>query len=94
MPRLTAFEEYAKWLAANHIQFKEIAGNNSFIAMSVLVPQDWRNPYPGSSILFKQNILTQPGQQRVMLIVPVNELSQALNVYQQQHVNIEHIYDY
>jgi len=61
------------------------------ILVTALVPVGWRS---NASILFVQPILTQPGTQRVGLVVPVNALSHTLNGLAKDGARIEHVHDY
>lgn len=94
VPRLDAFGQYARLLAAKNVGFKEIAGNNAFITLSVLVDKYWQLTCQQCAVLYKQTILTEPSKVRIMLIVPVAQLNTVLNCLAQQHVYIEHVYDY
>lgn len=94
VPRLAQFTEYANLLASQNIQFQEIAGNNAFITLSILVGPNWQKECDASAILYKQAILTSPGMTRVMLAVPVEQLGSMLLGLKKSHQLIEHIYDY
>jgi len=94
IPRYEGFTTYARWLAAQGIDFVEIAGNHDEILVSELVtgggsPQ-------GPRLLFEQLILTRPGQKRVVFATPVAQLAAELRRAQAQAgaVVVEHIYDY
>jgi len=91
VPRYEAFTRYSSGLAARGVQFSEIAGNRSVILVTALVPVGWRSD---ASVLFVQPILTQPGTQRVGLVVPVNALSRTLNGLAKDGARIEHVHDY
>lgn len=93
VPRYEAFTAYAQALAMQGISFGEIAGNDSFILVSVLAPDAWSAASPGAQ-LFAQPILTQPGTKRVVLTVPVKSLAAALNQWQSINLQVEHIFDY
>jgi hypothetical protein len=94
VPRYEAFNTYARWLAAQGVDFIEVAGNRGEIVVSELVPQGWK---PGvGRVLFEQPILTQPGRRRVVFALPVAQLSAALRraAGAGSAVQVEHIYDY
>jgi hypothetical protein len=95
VPRYDAFMRYASSLAAEGASFREIAGNRSIILISALVPREWgEKPFAGR-LLFTQPILTQPGHERMVLVVPVAELSRALNhLASLGAASLEHVYDY
>ncbi len=94
LPRLDAFADAALQLADLHVQFLEIAGNNAFISLSIIISVHEINPCSSCTVLFKQRILTRPGHVRALIAVPISYLSRALRIYQQHHIAIEHIYDY
>jgi len=88
VPRYDAFMRYASGLAKRGARFKEIAGNDSIILVSVLSRNDFEQP------LFEQPILTQPGWKRIALVVPVGELAAFLNGLDARGALLEHVYDY
>ncbi len=93
VPRYEAFTAYSQALADQGVDFTEIAGNDSFILVSVLAPQTWRHD-PAVSQLLVQPILTQPGVQRVLLAVPVKGLAQSLRQWKAAKLQVEHVFDY
>jgi len=94
LPRYEGFTTYSRWLAAQGIDFREVAGNSGDIVLSVLVPDDW--PSEGVRRLFEQPILTQPGRKRVVFAIPVSRLGAELRRAQAMpgQVVVEHIYDF
>lgn len=94
IPRYAAFAVYASALAAQNVQFSEIAGNRSFIALSFLTTQQWHNDCPNCQVILSQNIYTAPGQKRFLITVPVAQLSTILNFLNNNGYTLEHIYDY
>jgi len=88
VPRYDAFMRQASTLAKRGARFKEIAGNDSIILVSVLSRNDFDKP------LFEQPILTQPGWKRIALVVPVGELAAFLNGLDARGALLEHVYDY
>jgi len=88
VPRYDAFMRQASMLAKRGARFKEIAGNDSIILVSVLSRNDFDKP------LFEQPILTQPGWKRSALVVPVGELAAFLNGLDARGALLEHVYDY
>ena len=78
VPRYDDFKDHAAALAARGANFVEIAGNRSVILLSALVPSGWRSPVADTRPLFTQPLLTQPGRERVVLVVPVAHLADAL----------------
>ncbi len=95
IPRYEAFTAYSRWLANQGIDFREIAGNDGEVLLSVLVPSAWIGPAP-SRALFEQPILTRPGQKRVVLAIRVNQLAALLRSFGEKRggVLVEHIYDF
>lgn len=94
VPRYEGFTTYGRWLAAQGIDFVEIAGNRSDVVVSVLVPDEWA---PANvRVLFEQPILTRPGRKRVVLAIPVDHLAAELRREESLgfQVSIEHIYDF
>jgi hypothetical protein len=94
VPRYEGFTLYARWLAAQGIEFIEIAGNRSDVVLSLLVPDGWTPA--GARLLFEQPVLTRPGTKRVVLALPVGSLAAELRREQalEPRVSIEHIYDF
>lgn len=94
VPRYEPFQLYARALAKQGLTFREIAGNSTVILTTLLVPQAWKYEDPDHRILFTQPILTQPGRQRVAMILPVAGLAKAFGDFDQSGVRVEHVYDY
>ena len=94
LPRYDDFKDHAAALAARGADFTEIAGNRTVILLSALVPGGWASPVEGSRVLFTQPVLTQPGRQRVVLVVPVARLADTLRVLRDGGHELEHVYDY
>ncbi len=94
LPRYEAFTHYSVWLAAQGIDFLEIAGNTGDVLVSVLASSS--APAPAGRVLFEQPILTQPGRRRVVFATPIASLGSELRRAQktQGHVAIEHVYDF
>ncbi len=95
IPRYEAFTAYSRWLAGQGIDFREIAGNDGEVLVSVLVPTAWMSSGPGRT-LFEQPIVTRPGQKRAVLAVRVNQLAALLRSWGEKRggVLVEHIYDF
>jgi hypothetical protein len=91
VPRYEAFTAYVRALAGQPMDFTEIAGNRGDILVSVIAnglqpSLRWRS-------LFSQPIITEPGRQRLVLVVPVPELAQLLRG-EGAGWRVEHVYDY
>ena len=93
LPRYQGFSAAASNLAQHGVRFVEIAGNSQ-ITLSVVAPQSWRYQGLAGRQLFSMPLLTHPGQQRVVLMCPVQSLDQALNALPSDGVLMEHVYDY
>jgi hypothetical protein len=93
VPRYEAFTVYSQALAEQGVNFSEIAGNDSFILVSLLAPDSWR-PESLPPPLLVQPILTQPGTQRLLLTVPVKALAQSLRQWKTNNLQVEHVFDY
>jgi len=94
IPRYEGFTTYARWLAANHADFREIAGNDGDVLVSLLVPAAWQ-PGAGQRVLFEQPMLTTPGRKRSVVALPIAQLGVLLrSVDRQPGLQLEHIYDF
>ena len=94
IPRFQAFTAAVLQMAThNNVQYRDIAGNQH-IVVSVIVPHRWNGRLDTGTELFTQEILTSPTQQRLILDVPVAQLSKALLQLQTDGAIIEHVYDY
>lgn len=93
VPRYEAFMPAAQALAAQGLNFREIAGNRGRVLVSVWL-RDGANAPGLSGTLFEQPILTEPGMRRVVAAVPVDQLAELLRQWQGAGVKLEHVYDY
>jgi hypothetical protein len=94
IPRYEGFTTYARWLADNHVDFREIAGNDSEVLVSLLVPAAW-HPAAGARVLFEQPMLTEPGRKRSVVAVQIAALGSLLrDVDRQPVLQVEHVYDF
>jgi hypothetical protein len=94
VPRYEAFMVYAQGLALQGIEFREIAGNQSIILVSLIGPQSWTPKTGISKILFEQPILTQPGLKRVTATIEITTMGKALREWSEERISLEHIFDY
>lgn len=93
LPRYQAFTAASFALARRGVEFVEIAGNRGAILVSVVAPAS--APAPGDApVLFVQPIITRPGWRRLVLQVPVAQLSAVLDQYANKPDAIEHVFDY
>lgn len=95
LPRYEPFTAYSRWLAGQGVEFREIAGNDGEILVSVIAPSGWMSSAPART-LFEQPILTRPGQKRVVLAIRVPQLAAMLRSFGEKRggVLVEHIYDF
>jgi hypothetical protein len=94
VPRYEAFMGYAQGLAQQGLDFREIAGNQTIILVSLIGPESWTPKTGISKILFEQPILTQRGFKRVAATVEVKSMGKALREWTEQRISVEHIFDY
>jgi hypothetical protein len=93
LPRYDRFTPAIATLAEQGYSFKEIAGNNSAILLTILTSEKY-SAFNGSKILFTQPVSSQSGRERIALVVPVPKLNQLLLQLRQNNIDIEHIFDY
>jgi hypothetical protein len=93
LPRYQDFMTPAVALAICGAEFKEIAGNRSVILVSVLGPLGQAQP-SDTEIMIRQPIITQPGKEREVLVIPVAKLASVLRGLGAQGLTLEHIFDY
>lgn len=93
LPRYAEFNQAVSRLARNGIVFKEIAGNNGAIMLTVLGNKAL-NETPNYKVLFTQPIVTKQGLSRIAIVTTVNNLSATVKTLLDNKIVIEHIYDY
>jgi len=93
LPRYEAFTNIVTTLARRDTQLIEIAGNDD-ILITVLAPGDWSGEIEAGNILFTMPVLTESGQQRVGMRVPVQSIHSVINTLEKEGVKTEHLYDY
>ncbi|WDF76837.1 hypothetical protein PQ469_23420 [Mucilaginibacter sp. KACC 22773] len=94
LPRYARFNYAVQQLAASNINLTEIAGNKGSIMLTLLTPQSLKENPRDFKILFTQPIFTKPGLNRIAVVTTVNGLSKLVKILGENHVTIEHIYDY
>ncbi len=94
LSRYDKFNAAAVAIAKSGGNFKEIAGNNSAILLTILVPVAGKNDFYGAQPVFTQPVAADPSMQRVALAIPVPQLSALLLQLDAAHIKIEHIFDY
>jgi hypothetical protein len=94
LPRYADFNPAACKLANAGVNFKEIAGNNAAIMLTVF-SNDTIPARKGYKVIFTQPIVTQPGLKRIALATPVDSLSGTLReILADKKLRVEHIYDF
>lgn len=94
VPRYNNFSRAADILAESGCNFKEVAGNNSAILLTVLVPSADTATFAGAQIIFTQVIASKPTQKRVAMAVPVTGLSKLLKQLDAGNIVVEHVFDF
>lgn len=93
LPRYQDFMAPATALANCGADFKEIAGNRRVILVSALGPLG-QAPPSDTEVMIRQPIITQPGKEREVLVIPVTKLAAVLRELSAQGLTLEHIFDY
>jgi hypothetical protein len=93
LPRYEPFRAPAVALARCGAGFREIAGNRTIILLSAIGAASAPAP-PDSMVMMRQPIITRPGRERIVLIVPVVRLASVLNGLDSDGLALEHIFDY
>jgi len=93
LPRYQAFTTDAQAMANSGADFREIAGNRDGIMVSIVAASEFTPPQ-GGRLLYRQEILTQPGLDRFALSYPVAKLGAVLRALNRARIPVEHVYDY
>ncbi len=97
---LIQFNRYARFngeinqLAEDGLSFKEIAGNNAAIFVSLKLPSNKFFSTVYSETIFSQPIPSEPGRKRVVLAVLVKDLHKLLLQAKEDKYEVEHVFDY
>ena len=94
LPRYDKFSNAITALAKNGHSFKEVAGNNSAILLTVLVPNSDKTYFENTQIVFTQPIASNLTMKRIALAIPVTQLGKLLKQLDNGKIQIEHIFDY
>lgn len=94
LPRYDKFANAATSLVKKGHSFKEIAGNNSAILLTVIVKEDNKVNFENAQTVFVQPFASHPSIKRIALAVPVKALSKLLLQLDNDHIKIEHLFDY
>lgn len=92
LPRYDKFNQAITELAKQGTSFKEIAGNNSAILLSILVPSSFNDKLEHTQILFTQPVASELVMKRIALVTPDTDLHKLLIRLNKQQ--IEHVFDY
>jgi hypothetical protein len=95
IPRYQEFTDRAVELAKRDVHFVQVAGNDE-IMVTIVVPNGWTYDLPAGdgTLLFTENVLTQPGAKRIALECRVRALPTLIRHFTSRGIKIEHIYDY
>jgi hypothetical protein len=94
LPRYDKFNDAVAEIAKQGIGFREIAGNNSAILVSVITPADQNLNYEHVQTIFVQPITSDRSKKRLALVTPVPNLHNLLLQLGKDGVTIEHVFDY
>jgi hypothetical protein len=94
LPRYDRFAAAATALVKKGEVFKEIAGNQSAILLTVLVPADYNTAFDDAQIIFIQPLASDPAQKRLGIATPVTSLHQLLLQIEKEKIRLEHVFDY
>ncbi len=96
VPRYAAFNPTAVKLSAMGVEFKEIAGNNSAILLTILTinQSDLELNNSNYTTIFEQPIASQPQIKRIAIVTTVPYLSSLIKELARNNITPEHIYDY
>lgn len=94
LPRYNRFAAAALELAQKGHSFKEIAGNNSAILLTVWVQADHAENFDNAQTVFTQTISSYPFMKRVALATPVPLLNKVLLDLEKEDIKVEHVFDF
>ncbi len=94
LPRYDRFAAKITELAVQGFAFREIAGNNSAILLTLLVPATDKSIFENAQIIFTQPISSDSTMQRIAVTVPVASLSSFLRKLENDNIKVEHVFDY
>jgi hypothetical protein len=94
LPRYDKFANAALAVAKQGRNFKEIAGNNSAIIISIINPSNDEPKLNNAQIVFKQPFASNISQERIVLAMPVAQLSNILLQLDENKMKVEHVFDY
>jgi hypothetical protein len=93
LPRYAALVPAVVALAQEGATFLSLEGNNS-IAASFLVPKGEAIPPAWGQEVVRLAVLSRPGVERVLVVLPVRRLAEVLRAAQHSPMQLDHVYDY
>lgn len=94
LPRYDKFATTATTTAMSGHSFREIAGNNSAILLTVLVPSGSNIHFENTQPIFTQPLSSDLSLKRIALTTPVTNLALLLRQLDNGKIKIEHVFDY
>lgn len=94
LPRYDKFNEAITKLALQGKSFKEIAGNNSAILLTIIIPENNKDSFENTQTIFNQPITSNPKLKRLALTVKVEKISKLLIEIHTRKIKIEHVFDF
>jgi len=94
LPRYDKFNAAICSLAKDGVVFKEIAGNNSAILVTVLASSSNHIFFQNAQIVFSQPFASDAGMKRIAIAVMVDQLHNLLNQLSGDKIIVEHVFDY
>lgn len=94
LPRYDKFNEAITKLALKGKSFKEIAGNNSAILLTVIVPNSNLEKFKNTQPIFIQPLSSNPTHKRITLTVQICNLNKLLLTFNSKKIKVEHVFDY
>lgn len=94
LPRYDKFNNAITELAKQGKSIKEIAGNNSAILLTILVPSIFNDKFEKTQTVFTQPVSSDLKMKRIALATPVTALNELLIKLDKQKIKIEHVFDY
>ena len=94
LPRYDKFATAATNLVRQGFAFKEIAGNNSAILFTLIVPSNINIQLANARAIFIQPLSSDPSLKRMALAIPVTSLHTALLQLEKEQIKVEHVFDY
>lgn len=94
VPRYDKFANAVLDIAKSGRSFKEIAGNDSAILLTVLTNSEAKDAFENTQTIFIQPITSSRGTKRIALTTPVTSLANVLIQLNGKKISIEHVFDY